>query len=78
MRGRAIDCLENALKLSPELLGAYQALAAAYREWDEPKRAAGTWRRLVERFPEHLDSLLSLADYCHHDGSKTLAVRRIL
>ena len=64
VQARAIDCFENALKLSPELLAAYRALAEAYREWDEPEKAAATWRRLVERFPENLETLLFLAD--HH------------
>ena len=61
---RAIDCFENALKLSPELLSAYQELAATYREWGDAEQAAATWRRLVERFPENLETLLFLAD--HH------------
>lgn len=64
MKARAIDCFENALKLSPTLLGAYRALAEAYREWSEPEKAAATWRRLAEQFPENLDALLFLAD--HH------------
>ncbi|MHB1034977.1 MAG: tetratricopeptide repeat protein [Pirellulales bacterium] len=60
---RAIECFETSLRLSPELLDAYQALGEAYREWDEPEQAAATWRRLVDKFPENLDTLLSLTDY---------------
>lgn len=64
VQARAIDCFENALKLSPELLGAYQALAEAYREWGNMEKAAAIWQRLVKRFPENLETLLFLAD--HH------------
>ena len=61
---RAIDCYENAMKLAPELLAAYQELAEAYREWGDSEHAAATWRRLVQRFPENIETLLFLAD--HH------------
>ena len=64
VQARAINCFENAVKLWPELLGAYRALAEAYREWGDSEKAAATWRRLVERFPENLETLLFLAD--HH------------
>jgi tetratricopeptide (TPR) repeat protein len=60
----AIDCFENALKLSPEWLSAYQDLAEAYREWGDLEHAAATRRRLIERFPENLESLLFLTE--HH------------
>jgi tetratricopeptide (TPR) repeat protein len=63
LRRRAIECFENSLRLSPDLLDTYRELAQAYQEWDEPQRAAATRRRLIERFPEDLDTLLALTDY---------------
>jgi len=60
-QAEAVECFENSLKLAPELLTAYQGLAEAFEEWGEPEQAAATHRRLVERFPENIESLLLLA-----------------
>ena len=63
LQARAVKSFENSLKLAPELLAAYQQLAAAYAEWDDPDQSAAVHQRLVERFPENLDSLLFLATH---------------
>jgi tetratricopeptide (TPR) repeat protein len=62
-QARAVACFEESLKLAPELLSAYQALAEAFGEWEKPEQAAATHRRLVQRFPEDLESLLFLATH---------------
>ena len=63
MQRRAITCFEQSLQLAPELLKAHQALASAFEKWDEPEKAAAAYRRLIERFPENLDSLLFLSNH---------------
>jgi tetratricopeptide (TPR) repeat protein len=63
LQARAVKSFENSLKLAPELLAAYQQLATAYAEWGDPERSAAVHQRLVERFPENLDSLLFLATH---------------
>ena len=73
-QARAVVCFENSLKLSPGLLSGYLALAEAYSEWDEPDKAAATWRRVAERFPDNLESLLFLANY-HIRRDEPLAAR---
>lgn len=62
-QAQAVESFEKSLELAPDLLPAYQGLAEAYQEWDKPEKAAATHRRLVKRFPEHLDSLLFLATH---------------
>jgi len=58
---RAVKCFEKSLKLAPELLIAYQGLAQAFAECQEPEKAAATYRRLIDRFPENLEALVHLA-----------------
>ncbi|MGA2619506.1 MAG: hypothetical protein ABSF26_18000 [Thermoguttaceae bacterium] len=71
---RAVTCFENSLRLAPDLLTAYQALADTFAKWEEPEQAAATCRRLVERFPENLDGLLYLAHH-HMQRDEPLAAR---
>ncbi len=74
---RAVACFENSLRLAPDLLAAYQALADTFEKWEEPEQAAATYRRLVEQFPENLDGLLFLArHYMRRD--EPLAARDFL
>jgi len=64
LRSRAAECFNNSLRLAPELLSAYEALAAAQTAWQQPEETAETNRRLLERFPDNLEALLFLAR--HH------------
>ncbi|MFH1922741.1 MAG: hypothetical protein ABIP48_22995 [Planctomycetota bacterium] len=64
LEARATEYFDNALRWAPNLLSAYEALAAAQIDWKEPEKAAETFRRLLEHFPENLDALLFLAQ--HH------------
>ena len=74
LQKRAVRCLRNSIRAAPQVRAGYLALALAYREWDQPSRAATTVRRLLKRFPEHLDALLWLAK--HHLGrDEPLAAR---
>jgi hypothetical protein len=63
---RAVGCFENSVKLAPRLLKAHQALAEACVARGKPAQAASACRRLLEHFPEDLDTLLFLGD--HHLG----------
>jgi hypothetical protein len=49
--------------LAPELLSAHQSLAQAFREWGQPSKEARALGQLLKRFPEHLETLLSLAGH---------------
>ena len=74
LQRRAVECFRNSLRLAPQLLATHQALAQAYREWDQPSKEATALKRLLKRFPEHLETLLSLAE--HHLGrDEPLAAR---
>ena len=74
LQERAVRCLRNSIRSAPQMLHGYLALALAYREWGAPLRAATTLRRLLKRFPEHLDTLLWLARH-HLRRDEPLAAR---
>ena len=63
LQARAAECFANSIKLAPDLLSAHQSLARAQMGWKQPEKAAETYRRLLDHFPENLDSLLFLARY---------------
>jgi len=63
-QARATDCFANSLELAPTLRSAYEALAKLQLDCDLPQEAAGTYRRLLDQFPDDLDALLRLVD--HH------------
>jgi tetratricopeptide (TPR) repeat protein len=71
---RTIESFEQALSLAPELLDAYQGLADAYSDGGDREEAVATQRRLLERFPEHLPTLLALISY-HLRRDQPLAAR---
>jgi tetratricopeptide (TPR) repeat protein len=60
---RAVECLENAIRLEPRLLSAYEHLAAAHVQWHQEAEAASVFRRLLERFPDHFAALEYLFHY---------------
>jgi tetratricopeptide (TPR) repeat protein len=63
-QSRAMQCLENSLRLAPDRLLPYEALAGIHIEREEHDEAANAYRRLLERFPENVDALVFLAN--HH------------
>jgi hypothetical protein len=60
MRRRAIAHYEQSIATAPQLSGAYEALAAAYLEWDLSDQAAATLQKLLEVQPDNLEALKSL------------------
>lgn len=73
-RARAVEYLNKALDLAPSLLSAYTALAQVHEERDETEQAVQTHRRLLERFPDHFDSLVYL--FRHHLGRDEMLLAR--
>lgn len=63
-RTAAVSAFGEAIRLAPELLSAHESLADAYRRRNRDELAAGVYRRLLERFPDHLDALQFL--FSHH------------
>lgn len=63
-RKRAVDCLEEALRLCPTHRPAYQALIDAHRAWGQPEEAAEVGRLLLDALPDDFDTLMDLA--AHH------------
>jgi len=63
VRARTVECFANSVRLAPDLLSARESLAEAYLACNDETQAAETYRELLQRFPDHLDSLLWLA---HH------------
>ena len=61
-RRRAVECLEESLRLAPKHLETYEALLRAYRNWKQSEKAEATAQRLLEAFPDHLDTLRFLSD----------------
>jgi tetratricopeptide (TPR) repeat protein len=63
-RERVVECLEESLRACPGLLATHEKLLATYQSWKQTDRAAEAARRLLERFPDHVDSLGCLTQ--HH------------
>jgi hypothetical protein len=64
LQAKTVECLEKSIQLRPDLLAGYQALAGARDQWKQPDEASAVRRRLVERFPDHLETLVALVDDC--------------
>lgn len=58
----AEDCFVQRLALVPDQLEAYTDLLEYYRQLEEPEKAENVARRLVERFPNHAETLEFLGD----------------
>ena len=66
---RAIDCLEESIKLDPAHLTAYRVLINVYEEWNQSDEAEKAAHRLLEAFPDDFETLLSLTRY-HRDNDE--------
>jgi tetratricopeptide (TPR) repeat protein len=64
----AVACYEKALALAPDLLEAHAALFRFHRRSDKPEAAITAGRRLLEKFPDHLDTLEDLAELYGREG----------
>ena len=56
----AEECFRRALKLAPDQREPYLALFLYYREKDKPEQAAEVGRQLLDRFPDHVQTLQAL------------------
>jgi hypothetical protein len=57
----AVACLENSIQLAPSYERSYEFLIEFYREWDDQAGLESSAARLLERFPDHLETLELLA-----------------
>jgi tetratricopeptide (TPR) repeat protein len=62
-RRRAVEILEESLRLCPTHRESYQSLIDAYKEWGQPARAAEVSRRLLRALPDDFDALVELSEY---------------
>ncbi len=60
---QVVELFEGSLKLAPMHRPTYISLIEAFHDWDKPEAAAAAERRLLEKFPEEFETLMSLADY---------------
>jgi hypothetical protein len=56
-----IRCLERSIALSPSHLPTYEMLVGAYKDWRQDAAAEAAALRLLERFPEHAETLEQMA-----------------
>jgi tetratricopeptide (TPR) repeat protein len=62
-RRRAVECLEESLRLCPTRRETYRQLMDAHNDWGEPERAAEVARRLLQALPDDFEALVFLADF---------------
>jgi hypothetical protein len=63
VRIRVVDCLEKSLELAPLYRPTYELLVEVHRGWDAVDNYVAAARRLLAKFPDHLETLTLLA---HH------------
>ena len=63
VKQQLIDCLEQSLRLAPDHLPTYEHLVEVYRSWDDKPKLEAAARRLLEKFPDHLETLQRLAKH---------------
>ncbi len=61
LKPTAEQCFENAQKLAPDVLETHEKLVDLYQGQRKPKKAEQAARRLLERFPDHVATLETLA-----------------
>src|SRR5205085_1655278 len=62
LKPTAEQCYQHSIELAPETLEPYEALFGHFQERDKPGKAIEAGRRLLQRFPEHVQTLEGLAD----------------
>ncbi len=60
----AEECLEKAIELAPDRLANYLVLFELYREADKLPKAKKIGQELLERFPDHAQTLEALSELC--------------
>jgi tetratricopeptide (TPR) repeat protein len=58
----AEQCFEQSLKLAPDVLETHEKLVDLYQNRRKPRKAEQAARRLLERFPDHVPTIETLAD----------------
>jgi tetratricopeptide (TPR) repeat protein len=62
LKPSAEECFQHSLKLAPDTLAPHEALFEHYRKKKKLGKAIQAGRRLLERFPEHVQTLEALGD----------------
>ena len=73
-KARVIDCLEKSLALAPSYRPTYELLVEVYRSWDATDNLVAAARRLLEKFPDDLDTLTLLAHHHAKNGDPAAAL----
>jgi tetratricopeptide (TPR) repeat protein len=61
LKPAAEQCFEQSLKLAPDVLETHEKLVDLYQGGRKPKKAEQAARRLLERFPDHVPTIETLA-----------------
>jgi tetratricopeptide (TPR) repeat protein len=62
LKPTAEECFRRSLELAPDQLDAYEALLEYYQREEMPRNAEKVARQLLERFPDHVPTLVALSD----------------
>jgi tetratricopeptide (TPR) repeat protein len=63
LRTRAIAAMKESLRVDPAQREAQQSLISMLEEWEDPEQAAEARRKLLDAFPDDVETLKSLAAY---------------
>src|SRR5262249_2188525 len=63
---QAIAAIERSLELAPRHRPTYDLLVQAYEDWGEPEKLEAARLRILEVFPDDLETLTALASSCSH------------
>ena len=64
LKKQAVECLERSLKLAPDHLPTYQLLIETHRQWNDQAAVELAAHRLIEKFPDDLETLTFLVNSC--------------
>jgi tetratricopeptide (TPR) repeat protein len=62
LKPTAEECFQRSLELAPDQLDTHEELLHYYLDQEKPKKAEAAARELLQRFPDHVPTLLALAD----------------
>jgi tetratricopeptide (TPR) repeat protein len=68
LKPTAEQCLENAIALAPDRLESYRALFQLYRFAGKAAKAKKVGQELLQRFPDHGDTMAALGQLCLDTG----------
>jgi tetratricopeptide (TPR) repeat protein len=70
----AEKCFRHSLELAPDQLETHEALLRYYQEQEQDAKAEKAAHQLLERFPDHVATLVTLGDLLFHRGAYTEAL----